>query len=175
LKAFQAGEIMAEYVGEIYLEYVIKKDGKNCVSLYPNNDGVSYKFRQALEDRVEKRRKSTSPDNESKSMIIDPAIKGNWTRYMNHSCRGATEFVYSFVGDKKLPLVIATRDIQFGEEITVDYGADYWKDIPYACACGEDRCKLWDAGKNKVVGSNKVTWAEEKERRQVGLKGIGKS
>jgi hypothetical protein len=94
---------------------------------------------------------------------------------MNHSCRGATEFVYSFVGDKKLPLVIAARDIQFGEEITVDYGADYWKDIPYACACGEDRCKLWDAGKNKVVGSNKITWAEEKERRQVGLKEIGKS
>jgi SET domain len=168
LKAFRAGEIMAEYVGEIYPEYVIKKDGKNRVSLYPNNDGITYKFHQAMEDRVEERRKSTSPDNESKSMIIDPAIKGNWTRYMNHSCRGATEFVYRFVGDKKLPIVIATRDIQFGEEVTVDYGAGYWKDLPYACACEEDRCKLWDAGKNKVAGSNKITWAEEKERRQLG-------
>jgi hypothetical protein len=92
---------MAEYVGKIYSEYVIKKDGKNRVSLYPNNDGVSYKFHQAMEGPVEENRKSTSPDNESKSMIIDPAIKGNWTRYMNHSCREATEFVYRFVGDKK--------------------------------------------------------------------------
>ena len=53
-----------------------------------------------MEDRGEERRKSTSPDNESKSTIIDPAIKGNYTRYMNHSCREATEFVYRCVDDK---------------------------------------------------------------------------
>jgi hypothetical protein len=33
--------------------------------------------------------------------------------------------------------------------------ADYGKGVPCACACEEDPLKLWDAGKNKVVGSNK--------------------
>jgi hypothetical protein len=83
---------------------------------------------------------------------------------MNHSCRPATKFDRRFVGDKKRTLVVASRNIRFGEEITVHYGDDFWKEANYGCACKEDLCTLWDAGKNKEKEGNKVTWAEEQER-----------
>jgi SET domain len=168
LKAFRENEILAEYVGEIYPEHVVRKDCREEVVLYPSDNGVSYRYQQTMEardvDDDGKKRKSSSPGKESDSMVIDPAIRGNWTRYMNHSCREATEFQYRFVGDKKLTLIVACRDIQFGEELTVNYETDYWKEATYGCACGEDQCTLWDAEKNKAKGGNKVTWAEEKER-----------
>jgi hypothetical protein len=168
LKAFRKDEILAEYVGEIYPEYVVRKDSRSKVQLYPNDAGIDYRFHQKMEPRNVnddgETRKTPSPGKECDSMLIDPAIRGNWARYMNHSCREATQFEYRFVGNKKLTLIVACRDIRFGEEITVDYGAEFWKVRHYGCACGEDQCKLWDAEKNKAKGGNTVTWAEEKER-----------
>jgi hypothetical protein len=53
---------------------------------------------------------------------------------------------------KKLTLIVALRDIQFGEGITVHYGTDYWKKAGYGCSCGEDQYKPWDVETNKIKG-----------------------
>jgi hypothetical protein len=99
---------MAEYVGEIHLKYVLGKGTKDKVDLYPDESGLSYRFQQTMEDRdVDddgKRRKTPSPDKECRKMIIDPAIRGNWARYMNHSCRQATKFDFRFVGNKEVDI-----------------------------------------------------------------------
>ena len=173
LKAFRDREILAEYVGEIYPEHVIREGRKVSVELYPHPNGLSYRYEQPLEDLAvdddqENKKKTPSPNRQCRTMIIDPSIRGNWPRYMNHSCRPATLFEYRFVGDKQLTLIVADRNIHFDEEITVDYGLDYWQAADYGCACGEDQCTLWDPVQNKVKGGTKVTWEQEKARRAAG-------
>jgi hypothetical protein len=170
LKAFRQNEILAEYVGDIYPAYLVRKDSAEEVKLYPNDDGLSYRYQRELETLDiggGQKRKTPSPKLESNTMTIDPAIRGNWTRYMNHSCRPATKVDRRFVGDKKWTLVVASRNIRFAEEITVHYSVDYGKEAKHGCACGEDLCTLWDAEKKKAKGGNKITWAEERERLRV--------
>lgn len=66
---------------------------------------------------------------------------GNWTRFMNHSCRPATCFLQRVIGDRVRVMVVATRDVDMFEEITVDYGDAYWTGSN-CCECGEDYCRL---------------------------------
>ena len=63
---------------------------------------------------------------------------GNWTRYLNHSCQAATCFVSMFIGQKARVMVKTLRDIDIFEEVTVDYGREYWK--RKKCLCGEIGC-----------------------------------
>lgn len=170
LKAFRKNKILAKYIGDIYPAHLVRKDSAEEVKLYLNDDGLSYRYQQELEtlDIGEgQKRKTPSPKLECNTMTIDPAIRGDWTRYMNHSCRPATKFDRRFVGDKRWTLLVACRKIRFAEEITVHYGVDYWKEAKHGCACGEDLCTLWDAEKIKAKGGNKITWAEEQERLRV--------
>ena len=72
--------------------------------------------------------------------IISSKRYGNWTRFINHSCAANTCYNNMPIGDRMRIMVVACRDIRFGEEITVDYGDQYWtEDI--LCKCGEAECK----------------------------------
>lgn len=65
---------------------------------------------------------------------IDGKARSNIARYINHSCRGNAE---SDV--KKMRVFIsATRTIKAGEEITYDYGKEYFDEfiLPIGCKCG---------------------------------------
>lgn len=59
---------------------------------------------------------------EYRHWVIDSALRGNWTRYLNHSCDPNVRFDVVFLGCKSLVGLVATRDILFGEWMTVDYG-----------------------------------------------------
>lgn len=49
----------------------------------------------------------------------------NWSRFINHSENPALEFhPYNMQS-----LIVAKRDIEEGEELTVDYGKGYWKEF----------------------------------------------
>lgn len=72
--------------------------------------------------------------------IISAAKSGNWTRYINHSCRSSTDFYQFPVGNGNRTLVKTRRDIAMFEEITVDYGAEYFSRGNRICLCGEDCC-----------------------------------
>ncbi|RJE24992.1 SET domain protein [Aspergillus sclerotialis] len=116
LANFKNGDILDEYVGEL---------------LPGGGDGDDI---YALEFRV-------SEETYYDPVKISPKQFGNWTRFMNHSCKPSTEFHKMVVGNSVMIVVRAIRDISFGDEITVDYGEYYWQDKDYSCQCGEDNCK----------------------------------
>ena len=64
---------------------------------------------------------------------IDGAKRWNVARYVNHSCRPNAEAI-----ERKGPSIVycARRKIKIGEEITVDYGKDY-----FAAFIGKSHCK----------------------------------
>lgn len=68
---------------------------------------------------------------------IDGKSRTNTARYVNHSCRPNAE---SDTIGKKVKY-FAKRTIKAGEEITVDYGKEYFNDFikPYGCRC--EKCK----------------------------------
>ncbi|MBI5456315.1 SET domain-containing protein [Candidatus Kaiserbacteria bacterium] len=64
---------------------------------------------------------------------IDGSSQGNTARYINHSCAPNCE---AEIRDGKV-LIFAERDIEAGEELTIDYGEEYFKEFiePKGCAC----------------------------------------
>ncbi|PGH34146.1 hypothetical protein GX50_03015 [[Emmonsia] crescens] len=92
--------------------------------------------------------------------IVDAAIYGNWTRYMNHSCRAGVIFVSAVVGEWAYVLVRTIRDIKMFEEITVDYGDGYFEPRDRVCRCREEGCRFkegseWERegeGRNDLSG-----------------------
>ncbi|MCJ1311250.1 hypothetical protein MMC25_004921 [Agyrium rufum] len=70
--------------------------------------------------------------------VIDAKERGNWTRYINHSCDASTGFESANYGDKKYNVLVTNRPIGIFEEITVDYGRDYWRERH--CQCGAEHC-----------------------------------
>lgn len=65
---------------------------------------------------------------------IDGESESNTARYINHSCEANAE---SEVHDGHI-LISAIRDITAGEEITMDYGEEYYDEFirPVGCRCG---------------------------------------
>ena len=66
---------------------------------------------------------------------IDGTPRKNIARYINHSCRPNCEAV----AQGKHVFVYARRGIKSGEELTYDYGKEYWVDYikPYGCLCAK--------------------------------------
>lgn len=68
---------------------------------------------------------------------IDGEDEANTARYINHSCDPNAE---SEIHDGHI-LISALRDIAPGEEITMDYGLEYYDEFirPVGCRCGARR------------------------------------
>ena len=81
-------------------------------------------------------------DDSSKVCLLDARERGNWTRYMNHSCRPAAVFVAAAIGKERHVAVRAMRYIRMFEEITVDYGDQYFGGLGRMCKCGEECCRF---------------------------------
>lgn len=77
---------------------------------------------------------------------IDGSSPENTARYINHSCRPNCE---SELRDGRI-LIYAVRNIQKGEELTMDYGDEYFDEFirPHGCKC--EKC----LGVNTVVYSS---------------------
>jgi SET domain-containing protein len=67
---------------------------------------------------------------------IDGSVGGNGTQYLNHSCQ-PNAFVKIIRGRIYF---YALRDIQPGEEITLDYIVS-WHDDETKCSCGAPNCR----------------------------------
>lgn len=69
-------------------------------------------------------------------LTIDGSARSNIARYVNHSCRPNAEVDIK----KGRVLIFARKKIKPGEEITYDYGQEYWKEFikPKGCLC--DKC-----------------------------------
>ena len=68
---------------------------------------------------------------------IDGSPRSNLARYINHACQPNTE---ADIVDGKI-IITAVRDIAVGEELTIDYGEEYFDEFikPYGCRC--DSCR----------------------------------
>lgn len=64
---------------------------------------------------------------------VDGAVPENTAGYINHACYPNVEAV---IEDGSI-MIYALRDIQSGEEITIDYGDEYFKEYidPAGCKC----------------------------------------
>jgi SET domain-containing protein len=68
-------------------------------------------------------------------IAIDGAVGGNETAFINHSC-DPNAFIRVVPGEKVA--IFARRDIQPGEELTIDYRDPYH---PEVCHCGAANCR----------------------------------
>lgn len=71
---------------------------------------------------------------------IDGSARGNIARYINHSCDANCETEIS--EDDKI-LITAVKKIFPGDELTYDYGDEYFDEFirPDGCRCGAATCK----------------------------------
>jgi SET domain-containing protein len=78
---------------------------------------------------------------------IDGSNRRNVARYANHSCRPNAE---SDVTRERKVVIRSIKKIQPGDEITYDYGSDYFDLIikPLGCKC--DKCTGKGRGRHKV-------------------------
>lgn len=69
-----------------------------------------------------------------KDWTIDGSPRSNIARYINHSCDPNCE---SDTVEGKI-IITAIRDIQPGEELSFDYGEEYYNEFikPKGCRCG---------------------------------------
>lgn len=66
--------------------------------------------------------------------------QGNFTRFVNHSCKANAIYQrFSWLGTQHVILV--SKGIEAGEEITVDYSDKYWKGLDKKCLCGQSCCR----------------------------------
>ncbi|CAI6334026.1 unnamed protein product [Periconia digitata] len=96
---------------------------------------------------------SSGTDGSPNMVWVDSATRGNWTRFMNHSCSAHCCFYPMRVGRTRIMAVLANRKIPAGVELTVDYGADYWETRGWDCLCNAPKC-MSKAKKNAPTGSS---------------------
>ncbi|KAG2420915.1 hypothetical protein HFD88_000529 [Aspergillus terreus] len=66
---------------------------------------------------------------------------GNFTRFINHSCRPNSQFQrFYWRGTERI--IVVSRGVSAGTEITVDYSDHYWRQLNKACLCGEPCCRF---------------------------------
>ncbi|PLB54686.1 SET domain-containing protein [Aspergillus steynii IBT 23096] len=66
---------------------------------------------------------------------------GNFTRFINHSCRPNSQFQrFYWRGAERI--VVVSRGVVAGQEITVDYSNHYWNQLDKKCLCGEGCCRF---------------------------------
>jgi len=70
----------------------------------------------------------------NKKWSIDGSARTNTARYINHSCQPNAE---TTVSNRGRVWIWALRNIKLGEEITYDYGKEYFEGIiePVGCKC----------------------------------------
>lgn len=88
---------------------------------------------------------------------IDAKRRGNVSRFVNHSC-DANLVVVRVAWDpnvRHFPHIcfFARRDINKGEELTIDYGKQWWdvKLREFLCECGSKICRYREAAREKLL------------------------
>ncbi len=69
--------------------------------------------------------------------VIDGSARHNGARYLNHSCNPNIEAI---IEDDARIMFYALRDIAEGEELTFDYGEEYFNDIIAKKGCKCTKC-----------------------------------
>lgn len=129
LRDIKKGEFVNEYIGELIVE-------EECHSRikYAQENNICNFYMLTLD----------------KDRIIDAGPKGNYSRFMNHSCQPNCETQkWTVNGDTRVGL-FAVRDIPTGTELTFNYNLDCLGNDKTVCRCEAPNCSgfLGDRPKN---------------------------
>ncbi|KAJ4365996.1 hypothetical protein N0V95_000373 [Ascochyta clinopodiicola] len=107
-------------------------------------------------------------DEENETVAFVDALRvGNWTRFVNHSCDPNTACDMERVGRGLRHVVVARKNIKKGEQVTLDYGKEYW-DVLHEnqvwCECGASTCKYSETASAPEVPSEKGRKVKKKKR-----------
>ncbi|KAM4706581.1 histone-lysine N-methyltransferase NSD2 [Discoglossus pictus] len=119
LRDIKKGEFVNEYVGELI-------DDEECMARirHAQENDISHFYMLTID----------------KDRIIDAGPKGNYCRFMNHSCQPNCDTQkWTVNGDTRVGL-FAVRDIPAGEELTFNYNLDCLGNEKTVCRCGAPNC-----------------------------------
>lgn len=73
----------------------------------------------------------------NKDWTLDGVAQNNHGRWLNHACMPNVEAI----GEEDKIMLYALRDIFPGEELTIDYGKEYFDEFikPHGCRCGAEK------------------------------------
>ncbi|XP_074207992.1 histone-lysine N-methyltransferase NSD2 isoform X2 [Camelus bactrianus] len=112
-----------------------------------------------------------------KDRIIDAGPKGNYSRFMNHSCQPNCETLkWTVNGDTRVGL-FAVCDIPAGTELTFNYNLDCLGNEKTVCRCGASNCSgfLGDRPKaSAALSSEEKGKKTKKKTRRRRTRGEGK-
>ncbi|KAM5158563.1 histone-lysine N-methyltransferase NSD2 isoform 2-T3 [Callospermophilus lateralis] len=150
------GEFVNEYVGELI-------DEEECMA----------RIKQAQENDITHFYMLTI----DKDRIIDAGPKGNYSRFMNHSCQPNCETLkWTVNGDTRVGL-FAVCDIPAGTELTFNYNLDCLGNEKTVCRCGASNCSgfLGDRPKTSAsLSAEEKGKKTKKKTRRRRAKGEGK-
>ncbi|XP_032348385.1 LOW QUALITY PROTEIN: histone-lysine N-methyltransferase NSD2, partial [Camelus ferus] len=150
------GEFVIEYVGELI-------DEEECMA----------RIRRAHENDITHFYMLTI----DKDRIIDAGPKGNYSRFMNHSCQPNCETLkWTVNGDTRVGL-FAVCDIPAGTELTFNYNLDCLGNEKTVCRCGASNCSgfLGDRPKaSAALSSEEKGKKTKKKTRRRRTRGEGK-
>ncbi|KAJ8286320.1 hypothetical protein GJAV_G00037110 [Gymnothorax javanicus] len=139
------GDFVMEYVGELI-------DAEEC--------------RQRIKRLHESRVTNFYMLTLTKDRVIDAGPKGNFSRFMNHSCSPNCETQkWTVNGDVRIGL-FAICDIKAGTELTFNYNLDCLGNGRTTCRCGEENC----SGFLGVQPKSAVVMEKEEKARNARLK-----
>lgn len=71
----------------------------------------------------------------NKKLVLDGKDRKHTARYINHSCRPNCEAEVD--EDEEKVNIYAKKNIEAGEELTYNYGKEYWNEYikPFGCKC----------------------------------------
>lgn len=128
------GSFICEYVGELLTRSeALRRDGENQI-----NDKMNFIF--CLNE-------ISSSNGSATQTFVDPSLKGNIGRYINHSCEANCDIISARV-DSVIPkiAIFANRDIQPLTEISFNYGSDGREakgETRKKCFCKSINCRLY--------------------------------
>ncbi|KAG8042547.1 hypothetical protein G9C98_005181 [Cotesia typhae] len=137
-----AGEFIMEYVGEV----VDPKDFRKRAKEYSKDKNKHYYFMSLKSDQ-----------------IIDATMKGNISRFINHSCDPNAETQKWTVNGELRIGFFNRRFIEAGEEITFDYHFQRYGKEAQKCFCESSNCRGW-IGETPEEEKEKTEKKETRER-----------
>ncbi|RMX75253.1 hypothetical protein D0869_11794 [Hortaea werneckii] len=83
---------------------------------------------------------------------ISQRRQGNHLRFVNHSCQPNSQYErFSWLGKQRIVLV--SKGVEAGQEITVDYSDTYWRNLDKVCLCGQPGCRYKDRDRRLLAAS----------------------